>query len=164
VLAIGGGRQLRLKAPRSVTYIAVCSLVLKYLQPGPKISGRPACSTLRTGSLPFARWSLQFAKRRSIRSTPRLLLLPLPATPLGTQCTCFTGTKKCTLLTQKGCRSTQRARDTGDGKIPKNRKSDTTLAVSEGLACLTSAIERAVAPVASAASDLASAQARKKEE
>jgi hypothetical protein len=34
--------------------------------------------------------------------------------------------------------------------------------VSEGLASLTSAIERAVAPVASAASDLASAQARKK--
>ena len=56
-----------------------------------------------------------------------------------------------------------RVRDTGDEKTGENRKSETTLAVSEGLASLTSAIERAVAPVASAASDLASAQARKKE-
>ncbi len=55
-------------------------------------------------------------------------------------------------------------RDTADEKNPKNRKSETALAVSEGLASLTSAMERAVAPVASAASDLASAQARKKEE
>jgi hypothetical protein len=119
---------------------------------------------LRTGCLLFARWSLQFATRRSIRSPQRLLLLPSPATALGTQFTFFLQVqKKYTLLTKKGSRSTHLARDTGNEKTGKNRKSETTLAVSEGLASLTSAIERAVAPVASAASDLASAQARKKE-